>query len=57
MKENIIKDKVSVEEVVVSHAYSIEAIVNILIRKGICSEKELIDELKKIKIKHGRKIN
>ena len=51
------RDTVPVEEVVLSHAYSIEAIVNMLILKGICTEEELIEEVKKIKKKHGRKIN
>ena len=57
MEEKEKRETVPVEEVVLSNVYSIEAIVNMLIRKGICSEEELIEEVKKIKRNHGRENN
>jgi len=46
--EQLGKDEtVSIEEVVVSHAYEMMALVTILEKKGILSRQEIIEEIRK----------
>ena len=50
MADNVSKDKnVNIEEAVMSNAYDIAAMFNVLERKGIVSRQEVIDEVKRIK--------
>lgn len=48
-------DQVSIEELVVSNMYSIEAVVMLLIDKGILTQEEIVDKIKEIKQHHSRK--
>ena len=54
MKED---KKVSWEDIAWSNMYSIEAVINILEAKGLITKKEVLKELKKIKIKQHKEIN
>ena len=40
---------VSLEEVVVSNVYTQEALINVLVKKGLISKEEIIDEIKRLK--------
>jgi len=43
------EEVVSLEEVVVSHAFEMMALITILEKKGVLSRTELLDEIKKLK--------
>ena len=47
------KEIVSIEELVISNMYEIEALIEVLIRKGIVSKEELMEEIKKMKANKG----
>lgn len=50
MPEQVKKGEiVSVEEVVVSNVFTQEALINILVRKGLVNKEEIIDEIKRLK--------
>ncbi len=51
--------QVSIEELVVSNVYSIEAVVMLLIEKEILTQAEIVDKIKEIKQQHSenRKIH
>jgi len=40
---------VSLEEVVVSNVYTQEDLINVLVKKGLISKEEIIDEIKRLK--------
>jgi len=42
------KETASFEEVLISNTIEQEALVNLLVKKGIISHKELLDEIKRI---------
>ena len=46
------KQTVTWEEMAYSNYLSIEAIVNLLIRKGLMTKEEILDEIKILKNKH-----
>lgn len=46
------KDIVSVEEVLLAQAIEQEALVNLLVKKGIISKEELLEEIKRLKKKY-----
>jgi hypothetical protein len=48
-------DQVSIEELVISNMYSIEAVVMLLIDKGILTQEEIVDKIKDIKQHHSEK--
>jgi len=48
---------VSWEDIAWSNMYSIEAVINILEAKGLITKKEVLKELKRIKIKQHKEIN
>ena len=54
MKED---KKVSWEDIAWSNMYSIEALINILKKKGVITKQEVIDELRKLKDKHQKDVN
>jgi len=54
MKED---KKVSWEDIAWSNMYSIEALMNILEKKGIITKHEVIDELRKLKDEHQKDVN
>ncbi|MDA0692922.1 MAG: hypothetical protein O3A78_11090 [Nitrospinae bacterium] len=45
---------VTVEELALSNAYQLEALINVLERKGILTSKEVLDELELIVATKGR---
>ena len=54
MAESLPKeDIVTLEEVVVSHAYEIMALVTLLEKKGILNRQELLNEIKSLRDKQG----
>ena len=44
------RETVSLEELVMSNIYTQEAIVNLLERKGLLTKKEVIEEIKRLKV-------
>jgi len=40
---------VSLEELVVSNVYTQEALINVLVKKGLLSKEEIMDEIKRLK--------
>jgi hypothetical protein len=52
MTESLLKeDAFPIEEIVVSHAYEIMAMVSILEKKGILTRQEILDEIKQMRDK------
>jgi len=45
------EEVVSIEEVVVSHAFEMMALITLLEKKGILSRAEILEEIKKIRTK------
>lgn len=43
------EEKVTIEELVVNHAYEMIALVTVLEKKGILSRQEIIDEIRNIR--------
>ena len=43
------REQVSIEEIAISNMISIEALVNVLITKGIVTQDEIINEIKRLK--------
>ena len=54
MKDN---KKVSWEDIAWSNMYSIEALMNILEKKGVIIKQEVIEELRKLKDEHQKDVN
>ena len=54
MKED---KKVSWEDIAWSNMYSIEALMNILEKKGVITKQEVIEELRKLKNEHQKEVN
>jgi hypothetical protein len=46
------KEIVSIEELTISNMYEIEALIEVLVRKGMVSKEEVLEEIKKMR---GRK--
>ena len=46
------REQVSIDEIVISNMYSIEAIVRLLIDKGLFNQEELLEKIKEIKPEH-----
>ena len=51
------RETVTWEEMAYSNYLSIEAIVNLLIRRGMMTKEEILDEIKILKHKHHSKPN
>ncbi len=49
--------KVSWEDIAWSNMYSIEALMNILEKKGVITKQEVIEELQKLKVEHQKDVN
>lgn len=47
-----LKEMVTLEELIMSNVYTQEALINLLRKKGLITNGELIEELKNLKIKH-----
>jgi len=54
-KNQLERKTVSVEQLALSNAYQLEAMINILERKGILTGKEVMDELEVIAATEGKK--
>ena len=50
-------EKVSQEDIAWSNMYSIEALMNILEKKGVITKQEVIEELWKLKDEHQKDVN
>ncbi len=50
------KKTVSFEELIMSNVYTQEALVSLLEKKGILTQKEVLDEVKRLQVK-GKKSN
>jgi len=56
MAEQLDKEEmVSLEELVVSHAYEMVALITVLEKKGILNRSEIIDEIKALKASETNK--
>lgn len=53
------KDKMSVEDLIMSQSYALQAIINLLDKKGIITREEIVQELKAMQatIFDNKKIN
>ncbi len=49
--------EVSIQEIAVSNMVSIEAIVRVLVKKGLATQQELLEEIKQVKIEQEAKRN
>ena len=54
MKED---EKVSWEDIAWANMYSIEALMNILEKKGVITKQEVIEGLRKLKDEHQKDVN
>jgi len=55
MPEQPERETVTVEELALSNAYQLEAMLNVLERKGLLTSKEVLDELEVVAQTKGRK--
>ena len=51
------RETVSYEEIAYSNMLSIEALVNLLTRKGLITQQEILDELKAIRLRDEKEKN
>jgi hypothetical protein len=49
-----LKEMVTLEELILSNMYTQEALINVLVKKGIVTNNEIIEEIKKLKVKHQK---
>lgn len=50
-----LKEMVTIEELIMSNVFTQEALINLLIKKGLITNDELIEEIKRLmKIKHQK---
>ena len=49
-----LKDIVTLEELIMSNVYTQEALINLLRKKGLITNNELIEEIKNLKVKHRK---
>jgi hypothetical protein len=49
-KKDETRERVPLEEVVMSNVYSQEAIVNLLEKKGLLTKKEVLDEMRRLMV-------
>lgn len=49
-----LKEIVTIEELIMSNVFTQEALINLLIKKGLVTNDELIEEIKQLKIKHQK---
>jgi hypothetical protein len=54
-RKQLERKTVSVEELALSNAYQLEAMINVLERKGILTGKEVLDEMEVIVATKGKK--
>ena len=49
-----LKEMVTIEELIMSNVFTQEALINLLIKNGLITNDELIEEIKRLKIKHQK---
>ena len=49
-----LKEMVTLEELIMSNVFTQEALINLLVKKGLITNEELIKEIKNLKIKHQK---
>jgi hypothetical protein len=49
-----LKEMVTIEELIMSNVFTQEALINLLIKKELITKDELIEEIKRLKIKHQK---
>lgn len=49
-----LKEMVTLEELILSNMFTQEALINVLVKKGIVTNDEIIEEIKRLKIKHQK---
>jgi hypothetical protein len=49
-----LKEMVTLEELILSNVYTQEALINLLVKKGLITNDEVIEEIKRLKIKHQK---
>lgn len=49
-----LKEIVTFEELIMSNVFTQEALINLLRKKGLITNEELIEEIKNLKIKHKK---
>ncbi len=49
-----LKEMVTLEELILSNVFTQEALINLLVKKGMITNNELIEEIKTLKIKHQK---
>lgn len=49
-----LKDIVSLEELILSNVFTQEALINLLRKKQLITNEELVEEIKQLKIKHQK---
>lgn len=49
-----LKEMVTIEELIMSNVFTQEALINLLLKKGLITNDELIEEIKRLKIKHQK---
>ena len=47
------RETASITDLVISNMYSIEAIVRVLVEKGICTQEEILEALKGVRAEEG----
>jgi len=53
-KKMDLSEIVTLEELIMSNVYTQEALINLLVKKGLITNKELIEEIKNLKIRHQK---
>jgi|GEM_PF-1941155 len=53
-KKLYLKEMVTLEELIMSNVFTQEALINLLRKKGLITNEELIEEIKNLKIKHKK---
>jgi len=49
-----LKEMCTLEELIMSNVFTQEALINLLSKKGLITNEELIEEIKNLKIKHQK---
>ena len=54
VKKEDSREAVPIEKVVMSNVYTQEAIINLLERKGLLTKKEVLEEIKRMRVEAGK---
>ncbi len=53
-KKMDLKEVVGLEELILSNVFTQEALINVLRKKGIITNEELVEEIRKLKLQHEK---